>query len=306
MASGATTTATSTTRECPLPDFDKLWDYSDSGATEAKFRELLPGAEQSGDRSYLLQLLTQLARTLGLQRKFEQAHAILHRVDAELRKEDSTGLEVVRVRYLLERGRAFNSAGEPRRAMPLLLEAVEVGRNAKLPRYEVDAIHMLAIAAPTADERITWGVKGVARAMELNEIGWLHALYNNLGEEYRARKQYDKALECFRGVIESNKHLGRPVDRYARVDEAKMLRMLGHADQSLVKMTELRSELKGTGDVDDAFVCEELAEAMLALGRPDEAEPLFRIAHQKLKDDQWLQRHEPQRLQRLKDMTAGQ
>ena len=32
----------------PLPGFDKLWNYSDPAATEAKFREILPRAEAGG------------------------------------------------------------------------------------------------------------------------------------------------------------------------------------------------------------------------------------------------------------------
>ena len=58
----------------PLPNFDTLWNYSDPKGTEAKFRELIPQAKESGDTSYYAQLLTQIARAEGLQRKFEEAH----------------------------------------------------------------------------------------------------------------------------------------------------------------------------------------------------------------------------------------
>src|SRR5690606_19946505 len=57
-----------------LPDFDALWDYSQPAATETKFREILPLAQESGDLSYRLQLETQIARALGLQQKFDEAH----------------------------------------------------------------------------------------------------------------------------------------------------------------------------------------------------------------------------------------
>src|SRR6185503_17574880 len=92
-----------------LPAFDKLWNYNDPVATEAKFRELLPAAEKSADLSHHAQLLTQIARTQGLQGRFDGAHATLDSVEKML----TDDLKLARVRYLLERGRAFNSAGQP-------------------------------------------------------------------------------------------------------------------------------------------------------------------------------------------------
>ena len=48
-----------------LPAFDGFWNFEDPAGSEAKFRELLPKAEESGDRGYLAELLTQIARTQG-------------------------------------------------------------------------------------------------------------------------------------------------------------------------------------------------------------------------------------------------
>src|SRR5438874_1416563 len=89
-----------------LPDFDTLWDYDHPDETERDFRELLPTAEACGNTTYLLELITQIARTEGLQRKFDGAHQTLDRVEAELAAE----LLRPRIRYLLERGRVFNSS----------------------------------------------------------------------------------------------------------------------------------------------------------------------------------------------------
>ncbi|MBD3162635.1 MAG: hypothetical protein GF346_09720, partial [Candidatus Eisenbacteria bacterium] len=63
----------------PLAEFDKLWDYNDPATTEERFRDLLPQAYEGGDTSLLVQLLTQVARAQGLQRKFDDAHATLDR-----------------------------------------------------------------------------------------------------------------------------------------------------------------------------------------------------------------------------------
>jgi hypothetical protein len=57
-----------------LPDFDALWNYDKPRDTEQSFRVLLPEARGSADVLYLAELLTQLARTQGLQSRFEAAH----------------------------------------------------------------------------------------------------------------------------------------------------------------------------------------------------------------------------------------
>ena len=92
-----------------LPNFNEWWNFQKPGETEKRFRELLPQA--SGDRDYELQLRTQIARTLGLQGKFEAAHRVLDEVGPQL--------AVVRMRYLLERGRTFNSSWQPDKARAL-------------------------------------------------------------------------------------------------------------------------------------------------------------------------------------------
>jgi hypothetical protein len=82
-----------------LPDFDALWDYNNPAETEKKFREVLAAAPEN-ESGYRLQLLTQIARAQGLQRDFLAAHQTLNTVESA-QSTDS----VVRIRYLLERGR---------------------------------------------------------------------------------------------------------------------------------------------------------------------------------------------------------
>ena len=71
----------------------------------------------------------------------------------------------VRVRYLLERGRAFNSVG--RRRAPSRCSARPHEAAAARPRgrafYDVDALHMLGIATPPA-EQLDWNLKALAAA----------------------------------------------------------------------------------------------------------------------------------------------
>src|SRR4030066_555939 len=92
----------------PKPDFDSLWNYDKPAQTEAKFRELLPLAQKSGDIDYLAEIMTQIARTLGLQQKFDQAHTLLDSVEVLLKEAGPRP----QVRYLLERGRVYNFSGQ--------------------------------------------------------------------------------------------------------------------------------------------------------------------------------------------------
>src|SRR5688572_31215152 len=84
-----------------LPAFDTFWNFGDPAGTEAKFREVLPQARASGDAGYLAELLTQIARTQGLQQKYVEADATLDEADRLINPD----MKAARVRSLLERGR---------------------------------------------------------------------------------------------------------------------------------------------------------------------------------------------------------
>src|SRR5579859_5806623 len=89
------------------PDFDRLWDYDHPQETERTFQEALPMARASGNSAYLAELLTQIARAQGLQRQFTLAHQTLDQAESLLEGASARA----RIRYALERGRVFNSAG---------------------------------------------------------------------------------------------------------------------------------------------------------------------------------------------------
>ena len=104
----------------PFPNFDAMWDYQNPDVTEVKFKEILPllknSAEFTYDAEYHAELLTQIARAQGLQGKFAEAHKTLDEAE-KLLTED---LKTAKVRYLLERGRVYNSSGFSEKAKPLL------------------------------------------------------------------------------------------------------------------------------------------------------------------------------------------
>ena len=128
-----------------------MWDYNDPEKTEKDFRELLPESRASGDPEYHTQLLTQIARTHSLRRQFDEAHSILDDVQALLSDQTS----IARIRYLLERGRTFNSAGDVESARPLFEEAWDLARGIGEDYHAVDAAHMLGICE-TGVKALRW------------------------------------------------------------------------------------------------------------------------------------------------------
>ncbi len=284
-------------------DFDAQWNFAQPDSTEAIFRTHLPAARASGDVDYLAQLLTQIARTQGLQRKFDEAHATLDEVEPML----GDSLAVARVRYLLERGRTYNSSKHPDQARPLFLEAWERGRALGADSYAVDAAHMMAIVEPP-DSALAWN----RRAMALAEASssprarkWLGSLYNNVGWTYHDQGDYQAALEMFEKALAFRRAENQPAEtRIAKWCVARAERSLGQVETALSMQEELKAEIDAIGE-EDGFVYEELGECLLALGRKDEAAPHFARAYEILSKDPWLAESEPARIARLKELGAG-
>jgi tetratricopeptide (TPR) repeat protein len=300
-AFGCSTFSTPSTARQPLPDFDALWDYNDPAGTEAKFREIVPLAETSGDQSYHAALLTQIARTLGLQREFDAAHALLDTVESML----TDDMKIVRIRYLLERGRVYNSSNEQDSAKPLFREAWELGLAGGADFYAVDAAHMMAIAEPP-ERQLEWAEKAIALAEKTEDERarkWLGPLYNNTGWTYHDLGQYEKALVLFESSLEwreaRNDETGA---RIARWTIARAYRSLGRIEEALALQQALEVEIDEQRLEPDGYVYEEIAECLLLLGRQDEAHPYFALAYQHLSRDPWLVENEADRLKRLKDM----
>ncbi len=294
-----TVNAMSKSQATPLPDFDSLWDYDKPAETEARFRELIPKTASSGNVAYRAELFTQIARTLGLQQKFDSAHALLDTVQPLLPKAGNRA----HVRYLLERGRVFNSSNKQSEAMPLFLEASQLASDKDLDFFAVDALHMLGIAAP-AEERMDWNLKAVALAEKSKDPkarNWLGSLYNNIGWTWFDQKQYDSALAIFEKGLAFRIKQGKPIPiRIARWSIAKSLRMLQKTSSALIMQRDLLAEWEASGDEMDGYVYEELAECLLELKETAEATKYFALAYGLLSKDKWVSRDEPERLARLK------
>ncbi len=283
-----------------LPDFDALWNYSDPQATEQKFRELLPQAEIAADHSYHAQLLTQIARTEGLQRKFDDAHHTLDAAQALI----SSRMPTASARYELERGRVFNSSGSKDNARPHFLRAWEIATANNNDFYAIDAAHMMGIIEP-ADDALAWNEKAIAAAEAAEDKrakGWIGSLTNNTGWTYHDKGDYVKALEYFEKCLawHSERNTGRGL-KIAKWSVARGLRSLGRTEEALQQQTDLLKEYEAEG-ASDGYVFEEVAECLHALGRTEEARPYFAKAYAELGNDGWLQANEAQRLERLKQM----
>jgi tetratricopeptide (TPR) repeat protein len=285
------------------PDFDAWWDYGDPAATRARFVELEPAAAASGDADYHLQLLTQIARTLGLEGQFDEAHARLDRVESEL----DAATPVARLRYLLERGRAWRSAGQPERARPLFEEAYRRGRETGADYHAVDAAHMVAITVDDTEDRRRWSLLGIdiaAASEQPKARHWLGSIRNNLGWDYHEAGEYTRALEMFEQALEARREEGdEGAIGIARWCVGRCNRSLGRFDEALQIQLALLTEYGAAGK-EDGYVHEEIGEIYLHQDRREEATPHFGQAWKLLSADAWLMANESERLERIR-LLAG-
>jgi tetratricopeptide (TPR) repeat protein len=280
-------------------DFDLLWDYNKPAETEKNFRSMWAASE---DDDYRWELLTQIARCQGLQRLFDLAHQTLD--DVEKAVEDKH--DRVRARYLLERGRVFNSAGEKGPAKALFLESWALAEKLNEDFLVVDALHMIAIAS--GDEQLEWNLKAIAAAEASDDErtrNWLGSLYNNLGWTYHDKGAFDQALLMFEKALVFRVGQGdREKILVARWCIARCLRSLGRLDEALEIQGEL-SESRELHNDPDGYVEEELGELLLATNRTADAAKHFGRAYALLSADPWLKTNEPERLERVRKLSIG-
>lgn len=280
-------------------DLDALLDFNDPAATEAGLRALLPDAPPA----LRPEVLTQIARAQGLQRHFAAAHHTLDAVEPLL-----AGAPVrARVRLLLERGRVYNSSGNPATARPAFETALALAESDPAEAcYAIDAAHMLAIIAPPA-EALAWNRRALALAEAAEEPRarrWRGSLLNNIGWAYHARGDYAAALDALQQAAAFRAELGpAEEERIARWCVARVRRDLGQVDEALAAQRALLGEHEALG-APSGYVHEEIGECLLLLGDPAAAHPHFAAAHALLSSDSWLAAEEPARLARLNELAS--
>lgn len=287
-----------------LPDFNKLWNYGKPKETEEKFRELIPQAEAAKNEPYKAELLTQIARAQGLQRNFKSAHRVLDSVEKWLKK--YTDEHRVKVRYLLERGRVFNSSQQQAKAIPFFKEAWELGESAGEDYYAVDALHMIAYAEMARpDEKLKWEEMAMALAEKSDDKRaklWLGTLYNNMGWSYHSKKNYNKALVLFEKALTWQKEHGNDKSiGIAKWCIARAFRSLGRVEEALQLQLKALEDSKGVDS--SGYVSEEIAECFWTLKQNDKAQPYFKSAYEILSKDPWMMANEKARMERLKELS---
>jgi tetratricopeptide (TPR) repeat protein len=283
---------------------DALWNYADPAASAQRFRA--ERARCAGHTRETLEIDTQLARTMGLARQFDDAHRLLDKVEAQLDDVDVR----VRVRYLLERGRTFNSSGNGPHALALFGAAYVQSQAAGRPGdafYTIDALHMLAIASPPA-EQLAWNEKALAAADAASDPrarNWRGSLMHNLGWTYFDAGDYATALDYWRRALALREAAGDVARiRVAKWTVARGLRAQGHLDEAEAMQRTLAGEL-AQANAPDGYVFEELTEIAVARGDPAAARTWAAQALPLLRADADLAANEPGRLARIAQL-AGQ
>lgn len=285
-------------------DFDKLWDYNNPEETEKKFREILPKLKDHKDFEYqsaYLQLQTQIARTLGLQMKFDEAHTLLDDIDPLLNDE----FYVAKIRYLLERGRTFRSSKQVERSRDLFLKAYELAIKHNEDNLAVDAAHMMGIIEPF-EEAQRWNELAMdiaERSDDKKAKKWLGPLYNNTAWNYHDNNDFDEALKLFeKNVVWHTERNSKQELIIAKWSVARALRSLEKTDKAIKMQLDLLDEITEKGLEEDGYIYEELGELNLIKGNNEEAKKYFGLAYNLLSKNKWFAEYEKDRLVRIKEL----
>jgi len=286
-----------------MSELDDLWDFDEPAASEGRFRSAIAAAVAAHDEPAADEARTQLARALGLQRRFVDGHLVLDGVDVAHPAEDR-----IRVRVRLERGRLFRSSGDPAAAVAPFEAAWNLARTLGEDGLAVDAAHMLALVdAPPGES--AWH----ARALELADTSpqaaarrWRGSLWNNIGWARFEAGDVTGAHAAFETALAARREQGKPKEtRVAEWCIARCLRALGRVGEALVIQERLAADTVAAGEAEDGYGSEERGECLLALGRGAEAQPYFARAAALLSADPWLAEKEPERIARLRRLAEG-
>lgn len=288
-------------------------DFGDLESSRQAFERLAAESAAAGDPAAAAAYLTQVARTQGLAGRYDDAGATLDRAAGLAGDLLGPPGDHARARVAIERGRVANSSGDATSARPLFEEAFTLATAAGTAGLAVDALHMSAIAVGRiTDPSETATSESLNRAaIALAESSdepaarrWLGSLYNNLGWGLHGDGDYVGALDLFeRALVVREEQGSKPETTVARWAVARTLRSLGRLDDALLIQRALEAD---PDNADDGYIPEEIGEALVELGRVEEAKASFARAHRLLSADPWLVEHEPERLARLAEYADGE
>lgn len=293
-----------------LENFDDLF-VGDPVEIEKNLRLLIPRAEVLEDQSIYLQILSQIALTQAMQKNFDDAHDTLNGAEKRLTPKD----HLAHVRILLERGRVFMQSGNNEAARPLFEQSFELSKEHGFDFHTINAAHMMPFVVKTVEEKIKWNELAIELAEHTSlprAKKWLGSLYNNLGQAYLESEQYQKALSTFKKAQVLREKEGYAANvRVAKWAVCRTLRLLNRSDEALRILLALIEEYDfqmHSGELDmpeeiyfymRGLVYEELAEIYNA-----KAKLFARLAYEGLSKNEWVQKLEPKKLERLKQLQT--
>jgi len=265
---------------------DALWTIDDPAEGQVKLTNAMADCPGSVD-----ELHTQIARSLGLQGRFDEAWE-------ELSKISNRHSPIVEIREQIEKGRLKNSSGNRNDAKSYFLKALELAER-HFDYYAIDAAHMLGIVSE-GQESIRWyelALQFAADSKVKRAQNWKGSLLNNLGWTYFSMGNFNTALITFESALDFQKTAGDPVRiRIARWTVARCLRALKRYDEAFVIQNDLIQY------PEQGYVSEEFGELLLVLGRPDEAKPRFKRAYELLSQRLGSDPSQRTRLTRLSEL----
>lgn len=282
-----------------------LWDFGDPAASEVAFRDLAAEAEAGGNTAYAAEAMTQVARTFSLRGEFDQANAILDEVD----EGPQGSVPVVRVRSLLERGRALNSGGQADAALPLFEEAYEIAAANGEDFLAGDALHMAGIAADIEGERHWVGAlrQFVDGRPDSPANYWFGSMHNNLGWSYMSAERFEEALAEFRASRDA--YAAMEGKRYetliADYSVGQAMRRLGRCEAALPLQEQTFEAIRTEFDQEDEYVAEEIALCRAALGDTEGAREPAALAYDKFSQQSWFVEGEADRLEALRVLSGN-
>jgi tetratricopeptide (TPR) repeat protein len=251
-------------------DVNTLWDHNKPALSEERFRAAL--ATATGDDALILR--TQIARSWGIRRDFEQARAELAEVQPQL---NAAGPEA-QVHYWLELGRTYSSATHDpasqtedtrNRARTAYDNALALATANKLDYLAIDTMHMYAFVDRTPEDEVKWADRAlsvVEASTQADAKKWEASLRNNRGYALHQLGRNDEALAEFKRALAARERQGNVRGiRIAHWMIAMTLRHMGRLYAALEIQQRLEREWDADGEP-DPYVFEELEKIYRARG----------------------------------------
>lgn len=257
-------------------DIEMLWDYSNPGLSEERFRS----AMQNSTHEDQLILQTQIARTFGLRGDFDQARSILDKIAKDL----PVASAETQARYYLEMGRSFCSGSHDlasqtddarEKARAAFMRAFEIAKNEDLNALAIDALHMMTFVDTDPIHQVDWNQKAIELMQSSTQPDakkWAGSLHNNMGYALHTAGKYEEALEEFQLALIARIKQGNQLNiRIAHWMVAWTLHALGRLEEAVTIQRRLEQEWDADGEP-DPYVFEELEKLYRELGKSQQAD----------------------------------